>query len=90
MGDDETLVVRIPMHREIVGAIAAIAERRGITRTEVNRQAHSLNILIEEVFAEDPESFALAVRRHDGTWQTLVFPWLAPRERDSVPAGNAT
>ena len=67
--------VSLNLPLDLFRAVAAVADRRNVTKTEVIRRAVSMEVFFEEVREAEHGHLELFTRRQ-GLLQQVVFPWL--------------
>jgi len=67
--------VSLNLPLDLFRAVAAVADRRKVTKTEVIRRAVSMEVFFEEVREAEHGHLELFTRRQ-GLLQQVVFPWL--------------
>jgi len=67
--------VSLNLPLDLFKAVAAVADRRKVTKTEVVRRAVSMEVFFEEVREAEHGHLELFTRRQ-GMLQQVVFPWL--------------
>lgn len=67
--------ISLNLSQDLFKSIAAVAERRRVTKTEVIRRAVSMEVFFEEARDAERGQLELFMRRQ-GLLQQIVFPWL--------------
>lgn len=67
--------ISLNLSHDLLQAVASVAERRKVTKTEVIRRAVSMEVFFEEVRESEQGHLEIFIRRQ-GLMQQIVFPWL--------------